>query len=96
MNTQLGAKTMSMEDGQKNVRISIFPNPNTGTFTIEPNQQLSNILIEVYDVLGRTIYKTQVAQLNKFSVDIGDYEPGMYYVHLSGEGIHSTEKIIKQ
>jgi beta-glucanase (GH16 family) len=97
INTLQGARMMSLnEENENNTFISIFPNPNNGNFTIEPNHKLNNVSIEIVDMLGKTIYKTLATELDKFLIDLSQYEPGMYYVHISGNGFRATEKVVKQ
>ena len=71
----------------------VYPNPTTGTFTIE--SELSVTKLEIYSVLGELVYtknyssKTKEVQISK---ELGS---GAYFVLLSLEnGQQSVEKII--
>lgn len=84
-----------------NAKISVFPNPTSGVFTISINNDvdLTNAKIEISDVTGKKIYtysdfKTE--DLINFNVDLSDYANGIYIIKLMSEKQSFTTKIIKQ
>jgi len=56
--------------------IKLFPNPNSGEFTIEGNYQLPAI-IELYDITGRQMF-SQLLTSNQEQVDVSHLSSGMY------------------
>lgn len=65
----------------EDVSINIYPNPSTGTFTV----QGTATDIQVYDLFGNLVLRT-----NKEQVDMGKYPAGIYMVR-AGE---ATRKLI--
>ena len=71
--------------------ISLFPNPNDGTFSISgylntPAGQ--KVSIEVTDMLGRQVYANNVAANNgevKAAISLGRIPGGMYMLHMRSE-----------
>ncbi len=75
----------------------VFPNPNIGEFTIKLNSSLSrNVDIEVYDLRGRTIYKSTYKDAGDFNkkVNLNKVQSGMYILNVSDGLRTSTKKII--
>lgn len=73
--------------------LSVFPNPNNGTFKIiTPNNSLKNIA--VYDLVGQVVF-VQETNEEIVPVNISDVAPGVYFVSMQiGDDI-ITKKIIK-
>lgn len=72
--------------------IRIYPNPNSGNFTVDLGTA-SRLII--YNVLGELIYS---AQLEKGSHDLNleNKAKGLYYLHLNSGGQQVTKRIIVQ
>lgn len=70
--------------------IRVFPNPTTGTITIDGCE---NCKVELYDMLGRSVQKQQ---LNNYSLDLSSLADGTYLLKIRDEDeIIKIEKIIK-
>ncbi|WOD45100.1 reprolysin-like metallopeptidase [Hwangdonia lutea] len=75
----------------------VYPNPNKGEFTIKLNSSLSrNVKVEVYDLRGRTIYKSTYKEAGDFNekVNLIHVQSGMYILTVSDGLRKSTKKII--
>ncbi len=73
----------------------LFPNPNTGSFTIENNGTAGNLSIHVYDVLGRSIHlQESFVQTNEQCVvQVEHIVPGVYFVEIKNGDRVETFKI---
>ena len=81
------------ENNLVNQNMKIYPNPNSGIFTIETN---INTQICIYDVLGNLILK-QTTNNTKTILDITNYKSGIYFVKvLEGNKVIAMQKIIKE
>ncbi len=62
---------------------TLYPNPNTGQFTIH-NSQFTIHSIDIYDVYGKLL-KTVEVNSNTAVIDAQDLASGMYFVRISTE-----------
>lgn len=76
--------------------IRVFPNPTNGIIRIQA-LGVNIQSIEIYNVLGETIYTTSnLKQQLLNEIDISSFQKGIYFVKINdGKKIH-TEKIVKQ
>ena len=69
---------------------SIYPNPSTGKFSIEFSNQHQITSVEIYNLLGESVFQQQ----NTNEIDLSSAAKGIYFVKVyAGEKIY-TEKII--
>ena len=72
--------------------VRIFPNPASDQVTIEIEKKDSYTL-EIYDVIGRLIYKTTIADNQQIAVN--EWRKGTYCVHLIAEnGCRQVRKLL--
>lgn len=76
----------------------VYPNPNTGRFTIDVSVPKSgNLEIRIFNATGIQIMHEKVMQIEeRYSkqYDLGEYPDGLYFLQLKGEGISFSKKII--
>ena len=78
------------------VPLSIYPNPSTGSFTLELNAN-DKVSIRVMNILGEVVYQTEQMDVNGFFVKtiyLNDLADGVYYLRLEGDTFNRTEKIV--
>jgi hypothetical protein len=79
---------------ENNKLSNVFPNPNNGVFTI--SNLKPNVLIEILDLAGRSIYKTK-AKNEKITIQLNDLEKGIYiYTITDKQGFLQSGKVIVQ
>jgi hypothetical protein len=75
--------------------ISIYPNPNSGKFTIGfENDYSGEVSIKVYTAIGIEIKDLNLNKSNgdfSYNIDLGNQPNGYYYIEI----ISSTEKVTK-
>ncbi len=71
-------------------RVSIFPNPTTGSFKIVSINQPT--ILSIIDMTGRTITKQLIATDKRLEMDL---ESGIYLIHLSNNEGQQSIKLIK-
>lgn len=84
MDVTLGIK----ETSKKELNVKLYPNPTTGSLTIEVEDDLFKGA-EVLSIQGKTII-----QSDQPTIDLSDYPSGIYFVKVTGSA--KTYKIIKQ
>lgn len=80
-------------------KIKIYPNPNTGDFTLElPSYAASSVSYRISNLTGQTILDNQIIPGNsRIQVKTHNLAPGLYFIQLLGDGkIIATEKFVKQ
>jgi sugar lactone lactonase YvrE len=71
--------------------VNIFPNPSTGTFTVQMNTTPDNATIEVFNVVGQQVYSSA---LDQQQTTISLNQPaGVYNVVIKTNGGRITEKV---
>jgi hypothetical protein len=81
--------------------IFVYPNPTTNVFTINASnlKASSYASYAIYDITGALILSNNLGKVSsKFSesVDISDFNAGLYFLNVSFDGAISTTKIVKE
>ncbi len=82
-----------------NDRISIFPNPNSGNFTIETisgNCLIQEGIIEIYNMIGEKVYSSGYNKQLSKEINYLNASKGVYFVKISNGDTFLTEKIVIQ
>jgi hypothetical protein len=78
----------------------IYPNPTTGTSTIEVNmKQSSNVSIEVTNMIGQVISSSSInlTQGNHaFTVDASKWNNGVYFYTVKAKDFTVTRKLVRE
>lgn len=74
--------------------ILVYPNPNTGEFTVEINNAL-NKLISVVDLTGRVLFTSNTNDA-KINLNITKFTAGIYYVKVQTANTTEVIKVVKQ
>ncbi|GAB7255952.1 BNR-4 repeat-containing protein [Polaribacter sp. OB-PA-B3] len=74
--------TLSTNDFLSNqISINVFPNPTRNQFTVQINE-ISNAKIEIFDVLGKLVYK-QIISSEKTEINTNNnFKPGLYLIKI--------------
>ena len=95
-----GLVTENEELSEKNSHMKIYPNPNTGIFTLEIKlNNPSDLLINVYKLDGQMIFTDKVRNIYgnyNQKIDLNKYAKGIYYLQFMTDDIVFTEKIVHQ
>ncbi|MEZ4932501.1 MAG: T9SS type A sorting domain-containing protein [Saprospiraceae bacterium] len=79
-------------------RVKIFPNPTTGTLTIEfIGLPITAIDVTVHDVVGHLVFNQPKASVNggRYSLNLASVPEGVYLVKLNIEGEVVTKRIVR-
>lgn len=85
--------------------VTAYPNPSvSGKFdveisAVELNASITETTLEVYDVIGRKVFQTNINLLNTkaaITLDLTSQAEGIYFMSLSAGGQRISEKLIKQ
>ena len=76
-------------------KVSIHPNPVRGRFFTISAEHSSNLIVEIYSILGKKIL-SQKSNTPKTQIDVGDWSRGVYLVKVSSSKSTATLKIVVQ
>jgi hypothetical protein len=83
------------EFGAQNKEFKISPNPGRNELNIILPTSDGDMNLEVFDVLGKRVYKGLITQLTS-SVNVTNWKSGVYLVRISTNEIIQTKRFIKQ
>ncbi len=69
-----------VEDLASNSQVVVYPNPNTGLFTIATPGNTGKLDLEVLNTLGQTVMKESSRNPESLVVDMSSYGSGVYYL----------------
>ena len=74
------------ESTKQNKDITFTPNPFNNSTTITfPNKKAETYKLEVFDMLGNRLIRTEHIVTDKLSLEKGELTPGIYFIELSSE-----------
>lgn len=80
--------------------LNIYPNPSSGTFTVDANLLANaNVQLQVLDLLGRQIYAEDVLLKNGIlqkEIDLKNYKDGIYFFRIKNSTTSKVVKLIKK
>ena len=79
--------------------LEVFPNPSNGVINIRINENMQDVTIEVFDVVGKRIAAKEGVNMNAGTMatfSLEDAEPGIYVVSLKHGNTIDTAKVIKR
>lgn len=86
--------TLSQDDFTIN-DFSLSPNPSKTNFTIKLPTFSENNAIKVYDVLGKQVFNGKLNSLST-TVDVSEWNSGIYLVRVSTADATHTKRFVKQ
>lgn len=82
------------------LQMNIYPNPNTGQFTMEINDPNPGILsVVITDLMGKAVYENQISTAGssqKQVIDLSALPSGVYFVIAGSHSGQTQRKLIKQ
>jgi len=87
---------LSVNDNELD-NLSVYPNPNNGTFNIGFNPRSGeDITVEVYDIRGRAIFTKSFNTTSRFDelIHLSNAHSGVYLLNISDGSFKVTKKIV--
>ena len=78
----------------KNSNFSIYPNPNTGIFSLQFENLTGKALIEVYNITGQLVLSEKLNNSLFKTIDLSKQAKGIYLVKVKTDSYSSSEKIV--
>jgi PKD repeat protein len=75
--------------------IEIYPNPNNGSFIIKIDESNhKNTSIKIYNSVGEVVYEKNDIATGLIDINLGEINPGLYYVIVNNDKSVVNKKII--
>ncbi|MBC3847122.1 T9SS type A sorting domain-containing protein [Winogradskyella echinorum] len=74
---------------------TISPNPSKNKLNIKLSSEKDDLKIEVFDVLGKRVYKGEISKLES-SINVANWKSGVYLVRVFNDKTTQTKRFIKQ
>ena len=94
-NIRAATSLLNTNDRTKPSEFRISPNPGRNSLNLKLSQLDHNTTIEVFDVLGKMIYADRISDINK-TVDVSQWNNGVYLVRLNSDLGSQTKRFVKQ
>ncbi|MDT8394547.1 MAG: T9SS type A sorting domain-containing protein, partial [Bacteroidales bacterium] len=92
--------TFSIIENDLNIGVSVFPNPNNGSFTIKLSSEHGQVIkMQIRSILGEVIFSEEELKVDGEYVkesDLSNYAEGIYFLLLENNNKVLTEKIVVQ
>jgi hypothetical protein len=90
-------KIMDVQELDLKNGINIFPNPNSGSFTISLNNEKANRII-IYNAFGQAVEydRDKPGSSDVIEISLPEAKPGIYFVLVKGKVNTYTSKIVVQ
>jgi hypothetical protein len=79
----------------KTERVLLYPNPNSGVFTLYLGDDHGKISYDIYDSLGKSVYNGSTEK-STLDISLPNLPTGVYMVKLKGDNYKETIKFIKE
>jgi hypothetical protein len=78
--------------------LSVYPNPNQGSFFLYNSGNRREAHIKVYNLQGQVVYRHSrfLMQGERHAIHMGDVAPGMYLIEVSSEGQTGIDRLLVQ
>jgi len=88
----------SLEEKIQNQLFSVYPNPTSGSITLELKDGVNPAQVEVkiYNMVGKQIFQESSLFFNKTILSLTDQQPGLYMMVISSPGLIERIKIVKK
>lgn len=83
-------------DDFESIDFALYPNPNTGSFTIQFASESNNVQVFVHDILGKSVYKKTFEVSGDFNqnIQLPNVSAGIYLVTVIDGNRRTVKKII--
>ena len=95
--TGLVINNIADRDAIDRFELNLYPNPNNGTFTIEPHMAMAgNVEMRVFDLLGQEVWIGNTSNLIQHSIDLSSLQNGIYLLDVRSENKMAVKRFIIQ
>ena len=83
-------------DDSDQISFSMAPNPASSRLRVALPSTMNNGSIEIYDMLSRKIFTTEMMNTHTSIIDVSSWNSGIYLVKVSNGASSQTKRFVKQ
>jgi hypothetical protein len=89
---------LPFEFADKDSFFRVYPNPNTGQFTLELKEvnEHAEIFVEIFSLVGETVMKLELPEMKQYLFDLSARQPGIYLIRVMKGDDVGVVKVVKQ
>lgn len=89
--------TVGLNDEKLEADVNLFPNPATDEISISLNEEMSDVSVVMYNIVGEVIGSTKFnfSTGKKFKMDISHLSEGIYFIELRKGNMTIKKKFVK-
>ncbi|WP_047547696.1 T9SS type A sorting domain-containing protein [Psychroserpens sp. Hel_I_66] len=87
---------LNVDNFEEVTKFNISPNPASLNLNLTIPGSVENAVLKVYDMLGKKIIDRKLSGLQSMSIDVSNWNTGVYIVRVSSDDITQTKRFIKQ
>jgi len=94
ISTSSSSATLSYADYYSN-GFRIYPNPVRDLVTIEFNRNVTNLKLEIIDINGKVLFRTENIQGESQHIDLSLLSQGMYFMRVHSDELNDFIRVVK-
>lgn len=92
---QSPSMNVSGEQIEKDVKVNLYPNPTSNKFTVEAEENLGNVTIQISEITGNIMEILSLSDFQDKQFDCSTWSNGAYFISIITEdGKRSNSKLI--
>ncbi|MEM6720111.1 MAG: T9SS type A sorting domain-containing protein, partial [Bacteroidota bacterium] len=96
--TGTACDALSVEDFDSVFKFNVFPNPAKGTVNINLDNDSRGLTLDIQliDMLGKRVYKTEFSNQNQMRIDVSNLQNGTYFINITDmeSGRNTVKRLI--
>ena len=76
--------------------VEVYPNPAANFLTIAMESKNTRVSIEVLNTMGQVVLVEEMDELDKTTLDISRFNPGIYLISIKSDQLEKIVRIIKK
>jgi hypothetical protein len=95
---EIAGNNKSGAEGSSNSLFRVYPNPTTGTFTLELQKEIheGNTQVELFSMQGARIFSGELSGTLKYELSLSAQPLGIYLIRVTTGGTTESARIIRQ
>ena len=74
----------------------VYPNPARNYVTIDMASEQANVTIKLYDLTGNLLRVEELDRLTTTTLDISEFNPGLFLIQIHNDQINGVARVIKE